>query len=106
MEIPYLQQNLIVSRVQECIGTRLNRELSLSTSTEESGYSREYFLLIVSCGDRNKSHQYVLERRIACAKQLLKERRTDLVEVAIASDVSSQTHMTDSFRNHLGISPG
>jgi AraC-like DNA-binding protein len=46
MEIPYLQQNLIVSRVQECIGTRLNRELSLSTSTEESGYSREYFLLM------------------------------------------------------------
>jgi AraC family transcriptional regulator len=52
------------------------------------------------------SHQYVLERRNACAKQLLKERKTDLVEVAFCQWFFQSNHMTDAFRNHLGITPG
>jgi AraC family transcriptional regulator len=51
-------------------------------------------------------HQYVLEQRLHRARQLLEQKETALADIAVACGFSVQTHMTDNFRKHLGITPG
>ena len=51
-------------------------------------------------------HQYVLSCRIARAQQLLADDRAALADVAYACGFASQSHMTDVFRNKLGVTPG
>jgi AraC family transcriptional regulator len=83
-----------------------NRQLSLDALAKESGYSRAHFLRMFRAATGLTPHQYVLERRLHRAQQLLKQKQTALADIAVACGFSSQTHMTDSFRNHLGITPG
>lgn len=51
-------------------------------------------------------HQYVLERRIARAREMLEINNTSLADIAYAVGFSSQAHMTDVFRKRLGVTPG
>ncbi|MEL7444239.1 MAG: AraC family transcriptional regulator [Pseudomonadota bacterium] len=51
------------------------------------------------------AHQYVLERRLTRARELLSGDQP-LAEVAYAVGFSSQAHMTDVFRKHIGVTPG
>lgn len=51
-------------------------------------------------------HQYVLARRLNRARTLLVQPRMTLTEIAYACGFASQSHMSDTFRSHLGITPG
>ena len=51
-------------------------------------------------------HQYVLSRRIARAQELLATGGMSLAEIAYACGFASQSHMTDVFRQKLGVTPG
>lgn len=50
-------------------------------------------------------HQYVMNRRLACAQELLRSTSKSVAEVAVAVGFSSQSHMTDLFRSRLGCTP-
>jgi AraC family transcriptional regulator len=50
-------------------------------------------------------HQYVRERRVARARQLLRQPGRTIAEVAYAVGFSSQSHLTMVFRNHVGVTP-
>ena len=51
-------------------------------------------------------HQYVLSRRLARAQELLAAGDLALAEIAYACGFASQSHMTDVFRQKLGVTPG
>ena len=51
-------------------------------------------------------YQFVLSCRVARAQELLADGSTALAEVAYACGFASQSHMTDVFRNKLGVTPG
>ncbi len=51
-------------------------------------------------------HQYVMERRVARAREMLEAGTSPLADIAYAVGFSSQAHMTDVFRKRLGITPG
>ncbi|HIC80090.1 MAG TPA: AraC family transcriptional regulator [Kiloniellaceae bacterium] len=51
-------------------------------------------------------HQYVLARRISRAQELLAAGDMPIVEIAYACGFASQSHMTDVFRQKLGVTPG
>jgi AraC family transcriptional regulator len=96
----------LLNRVQERIDFELNRELSLDVLAKESGYSRAHFLRAFRAAIGLTPHQYILERRINRARQLLRQKQMALADVAIACGFSSQAHMTDIFRDHIGVTPG
>ncbi|MEL7444243.1 MAG: helix-turn-helix transcriptional regulator [Pseudomonadota bacterium] len=52
------------------------------------------------------AYQYVLERRIARARQMLESREDPLAQIAYDVGFSSQAHMTDVFKKRIGITPG
>jgi AraC family transcriptional regulator len=48
---------------------------------------------------------YISERRIEFAKELIKETNLPISEIALRSGFSSQSHFTTSFRKLAGITP-
>jgi AraC family transcriptional regulator len=48
---------------------------------------------------------YIAERRIERAKKLMRETELPIVEIALRSGFSSQSHFTTSFRRLVGVTP-
>ena len=95
----------ILRRIRDRIEAELDTELSLASLAKESGYSRAHFLRMFRAATGLTPHQYVLERRLSTAQQLLRQSRMLLVDIALKSGFSSQTHMNDVFRKRLGVTP-
>ncbi|MEM7661483.1 MAG: AraC family transcriptional regulator [Pseudomonadota bacterium] len=51
-------------------------------------------------------HQYLIQRRIEKARDLLTNTRLSIAEIAYECGFSSQSHMTTVFADKLGITPG
>jgi AraC family transcriptional regulator len=95
----------ILSRIRDRIEAELDTELSLSSLAKESGYSRAHFLRMFRAATGLTPHQYVLERRLSTAQELLRQSKMLLVDIALECGFSSQTHMNDVFRKQLGVTP-
>ena len=95
----------ILRRIRDRIEAELDTELSLASLAKESGYSRAHFLRMFRAATGLTPHQYVLERRLSAAQQLLRQPKMLLADIALKSGFSSQTHMNDVFRKRLGVTP-
>jgi AraC family transcriptional regulator len=95
----------ILSRIRDRIEAELDKKLSLASLAKESGYSRAHFLRMFRAATGLTPHQYVLERRLSAAQQLLRQSRMLLADIALKCGFSSQTHMNDAFRKRLGVTP-
>jgi AraC family transcriptional regulator len=80
-------------------------KLSLASLANESGYSRAHFLRMFRAATGLTPHQYVLERRLSAAQQLLRQSTMLLADIALKCGFSSQTYMNDVFRKRLGVTP-
>ncbi len=83
----------------------LNIDLDLQSLASETGYSRTHFVRMFHAATGQTPHQYILQLRLTRAKNLLRERRTSLIDIAALCGFSSQAHMATVFRQRLGISP-
>jgi AraC family transcriptional regulator len=95
----------ILRRIRDRIEAKLDTELSLASLAKDSGYSRAHFLRMFRAATGMTPHQYVLERRLSTAQQLLRQSRMLLADIALKCGFSSQTHMNDVFRKRLGVTP-
>jgi AraC family transcriptional regulator len=95
----------ILGRIRDRIEAELDTELSLASLAKDSGYSRAHFLRMFRAATGLTPHQYVLDRRLSTAQQLLRESKMLLVDIALECGFSSQTHMNDVFRKRLGFTP-
>jgi len=95
----------ILRRIRDRIEAELDTELSLASLAKESGYSRAHFLRMFRAATGLTPHQYVLERRLSTAQELLRQSKMLLADIALKCGFSSQTHMNDVFRKRLGVTP-
>jgi AraC family transcriptional regulator len=95
----------ILSRIRDRIEAEFDKKLSLASLAKESGYSRAHFLRMFRTATGLTPHQYVLERRLSAAQQLLRHSRMLLADIALKCGFSSQAHMNDIFRKRLGVTP-
>ena len=95
----------VLRRIRDRIEAELETELTLSSLAKESGYSRAHFLRMFRVATGLTPHQYVLERRLSNAQQLLRQSKMLLADIALKCGFSSQTHMNDVFRKRLGVTP-
>jgi AraC family transcriptional regulator len=95
----------ILGRIRDRIEAGLDTELSLASLAKESGYSRAHFLRMFRAATGLTPHQYVLERRLSTAQQLLRQSKMSPADIAFKCGFSSQTHMNDVFRTRLGVTP-
>ena len=95
-----------LKRVLERIEHSFQSEISLASLAEDAGYSRGHFLKMFRTSMGMTPHRYLLKRRIDHARSLLKRREISIIDVAADSGFSSQAHLTQVFREHVGVTPG
>lgn len=93
-------------RVFEYIRANLGTSLAMADLATVAGMSPWQFARAFKAEKGQSPHQYVLERRIDHARELLAFHDMPLAQVAAASGFASQSHMTDVFRARLGVTPG
>lgn len=81
-------------------GIRISN-LALYFGMTPSAFSRK-FRASTGCTPQ----RYVIERRIGQARELLKTTEMPICEIAYALGFSSQAHLTSSFKELLGVTPG
>ncbi len=94
-----------IRRLIEFIEEHLDSNLSLETMAAEVIVSPRYLPRAFKTAIGQSPHRYVLARRIERAKQLLHSTDMPIVDVALASGFSSQSHLSNWFLREVGISP-
>lgn len=94
-----------VSRVIEFLQVNLNRELSLETLAEQTGFSPYHFAHLFRQTTGESPHQFVLRQRIERAQHLLKETEASLSQIALEVGFANQSHFSRIFKRYRGLTP-
>ena len=92
-------------RLIEFIEEHLDGDLSLEAMAREVQLCPLYLPRAFRASIGRSPHQYVLQRRIERAKDLLRNSDMPIVEVALSVGFSSQSHLSAWFRRTVGIPP-
>lgn len=93
-------------RVTEYFVAHLADDVQLQTVSDLVSLSRSYFSRAFKTSTGLAPHQWVLQARIAKAKQLLLDTKLPLAQIAIDIGFADQAHFTRMFRRAVGQSPG
>lgn len=80
-------------------------KLSLASLAMEAGYSKRQLLRIFRATTGISPYQYLLRLRVDRAKQLMRRSTLSLLDIAIESGFNSNAHLTNAFRQHVGVTP-
>jgi AraC family transcriptional regulator len=94
-----------LNRVIEYIEANLDQEIGLAALAETAGMSSHYFSELFKQSVHLSPHQYVLRRRIERARRLLNDPTLTVLEAAVRSGFSDQSHFTKIFRRIVGVTP-
>jgi AraC family transcriptional regulator len=92
-------------RIDELIEARLDARLTVKDLAEALGLSTGFFARAFKRAIGRPPHDYIIDRRIARARLLLRDSQLGLAAVALASGFASHAHLTATFRTRLGIPP-
>ncbi|CZF80983.1 Bifunctional transcriptional activator/DNA repair enzyme AdaA [Grimontia celer] len=91
--------------VMEYIESHLMQSFTLADLATLTQLSEFHFARMFKTSFDCTPHQYVLSRRIARAKDLLQENILPLAEIAMACGFSSQQHLSQQFKQRVGMTP-
>ena len=92
-------------RACERLEASAERGISLEELAREVGMSRFHFARAFRRSTAKSPHEYLTERRVERAKQMLVHSDLPVVEVALAAGFGSQSHFTHTFRRATGLTP-
>jgi len=93
-------------RALEILEADLGGDLRLARLSAECGLSSSYFCRCFRMTFGCSVHQFVVQRRIARAQQLLLEQELSLAEIAIGTGFSDQAAFSRTFASTIGKPPG
>ncbi|MDB5874178.1 MAG: hypothetical protein JWQ07_3620 [Ramlibacter sp.] len=94
------------ARLNELIASELASDLSLSAMAAAVGLSKPHFVRLFRNTAGTSPHRYVVLKRIERARQLLRSTQDSLVDIALEAGFASQSHLTRTFREVVGVTPG
>jgi AraC family transcriptional regulator len=89
----------------EYINENLASPLSVEALAQVAGLSGYFFAHAFTEMLGHSPHQYILERRLARAREMITKTELSLAEIAYSVGFSSQSHMTSTFCKRLGVTP-
>jgi AraC family transcriptional regulator len=92
-------------RILEFIEENLECSLSLAALAAVVDLRPLYFARAFKTALGRSPHQYVLDRRIERAQELLRTTEMAVTDIAAAAGFSSQSHLSYWMRRSIGISP-
>lgn len=93
-------------KVLERINTELSADLSLESISDEIGISRRQIERLFKRHMNTSPKQYVLNARLARARELLSETNLSAAEVSAAVGFNSPAYFRSRFRAKFGVGPG
>jgi AraC family transcriptional regulator len=87
------------------IEDHLSEDLSLSRVASITGISASHFKTLFRESAGVPVHQYVIQRRVERAKDLLMQDKLSIAEIALATGFSHQSHLARHMRRYVGLSP-
>jgi AraC family transcriptional regulator len=87
------------------INDSLDRDLSLSAIASEVGISQYHFARLFKQAMGISVHQYVIQRRVETAKQLLLRRQLSITEIALQVGFANPSHLSQHFKRIVGVTP-
>jgi AraC-like DNA-binding protein len=93
-------------RVREFVDTHLNSSIDLTTLASVAGVSIHHFARGFKQSAKVTPHNYLVQKRVERARELLARTELSLSEIAYAVGFSDQSHLTRHFRQMLGVTPG
>jgi AraC family transcriptional regulator len=94
-----------LQQVLEYIYTYLDQELTLTQLASVVHMSPAYFSTRFKASTGLAPHQYVIEKRIERAKQLLIKGDCSIRDVALQVGFCDQSHLTRHMRRLMGVTP-
>jgi AraC family transcriptional regulator len=94
-----------IRRVVDFVQAHLDQNLSLEALAEQTGFSSYHFARLFRQTTGASPHQFVLRQRVERAQLLLTERDVSLAQVATACGFVDQSHLTQVFKRHFGLTP-
>jgi AraC family transcriptional regulator len=92
-------------QVDDLIEPALSERLYVEDIAKTLGLSSGFFTRAFKAAVGKTPHDYIVDRRLARARQLIATSGMPLANVALACGFTSQAHMTSQFRRRLGITP-
>jgi AraC family transcriptional regulator len=94
-----------LQRVRDYVASNLDKDLRLAELAALSGTSPHHFAELFRQSTRMSPHRFVLVRRIERSKELLRSQAFSVLDVALQTGFSNQSHFTKVFRRLTGITP-
>jgi AraC-like DNA-binding protein len=89
----------------EYIESHLDERISLDVLSTMAGLSPYHFARAFRQSLGTPPHGYLLQRRLERVKQMLRDSKLPLSEIAVATGFSDQSHMARHFRRLTGMPP-
>ncbi|MDR6206760.1 helix-turn-helix transcriptional regulator [Paraburkholderia graminis] len=94
------------ARAKEMLLARSQGNVSIEEIAGACNLSRSYFIRAFRETTQRTPHQWLLERRVDQARELLKRSDRSLSDIAMACGFSDQSHFTRTFSQLVGTPPG
>jgi AraC family transcriptional regulator len=79
--------------------------ITITTLAQQVGLSEYHFLRCFKQSMGLTPYQYIIKKRLEMAEKLLIKTQQSLAEIAVNCGFSSQSHMTNLFKQRLGKTP-
>ncbi|WP_337885527.1 AraC family transcriptional regulator [Fischerella thermalis] len=89
----------------EYIHTHLNQDIKLADLAGSVGMSQYYFVRLFKQSMGIAPYQYVIQQRVEKSKQLLKQGKVTITDIALQCGFANQSHFTKHFRQITGVTP-
>lgn len=96
----------LLRKLDEFIEENLEEPLRLSALAEFADMTDQQLSRQFKLSTGVSPTKYIIQRRIQRAKEMLEKGSTAIVEIAYATGFSSQSHLTETFKRHMGVPPG
>ena len=94
-----------VRRATKFIEANLGQRLDLPQIAAVGGLSPFHFGRLFKHATGRSPHQYLLDRRILAAKEMLRSKRPSVAEIASELGFYDQSHFSQVFKRKTGMTP-
>jgi AraC family transcriptional regulator len=91
--------------VIDLVRSRISEDISLADMAVVTGLSMTHFSHTFKKSMGESPHQFVLQQRVQCAKELLESLNLRMIDIALACGFKTQQHFARIFRKVCGLSP-